>query len=221
MYCIACPLHSIARNVIAEKHHVGFEHASAFRTQRDGERVDDLVLNLCITIRCHGDRTWVTTRQLRVECDKPFLHKRSGESGMATEAGNLVHTAVQFDHGVSAGALMQTIDVLRDDGRHHAARLQRRQSQMPGVGGCIGHGLPAVIASGPITAAGRFAAEEALVLDGRRVPPGTQRIAIGRDAARSAQPGTRQDHVRGGPKTIQLLDRGDLRVRRVADVSRP
>ncbi len=127
---------------------------------------------------------------------QPLLNLFAGKSGAAVRAADDVRRAMQLDDQlrIRSGALMQTVDVLRDDAAEFAASFQidqramrrvRLRLEQPGIG------LQSPL---PISAAACFVFHE--VADGRRLAgrPDTVRPAIVGDAGLGRDSCSREDH---------------------------
>ena len=95
----------------------------------------------------------INTTQVGIVCLHLLLDRVALAALPAIQAQHSMQAAVQFDHIVAAGLIVQGIDVLRDQSADPATLLQRRQRLMRGIRSGLTHARPAEHRSRPITPA--------------------------------------------------------------------
>ena len=108
----------------------------------------DLRIRIAIR-RWNGIAKAKETSVLPLEC---LLNRRARVHGTAHEACRAMHIAVELDHAQAACALMQAVDVLRDQLRDPAQRLEPRKRAVRSVRPRPGKLRPAEHAATPIAA---------------------------------------------------------------------
>ncbi|MCY1423255.1 hypothetical protein D9M71_389630 [compost metagenome] len=110
----------------------------------------------------------------------------------AIEAQHPVQTAVEFDHVMAAGLVVQGVDVLGDQPADLSRALQPGQAVVGHVRLRQAHPWPAEHRPRPIAAPGRRGGEKLLVHHRLPAPPHALVVAIIGDARRCADAGTGQ-----------------------------
>src|SRR5690606_37921388 len=110
-------------------------------------------------------------KPLRIHRDHPVLQVRAFADGAAAETGDPVEPAVEIDDAAAARALVQAVDVLRDQDAAAFATLQFSKREMDPIGPRGGDEWPADHAACPVTLPRGFAAGEDLEGHRRRALP--------------------------------------------------
>jgi hypothetical protein len=131
------------------------------------------------------------------------LHEGARELGAAFETDHGVDIAVQFEHRVAAGLLVETVDVLREHEADLAVRLEPGQRMVAGVGHGPGQGGPADHAARPVAALDRSRLAKFRPQDRHLAAAHAVTVAVVRDAGRGRQPGAGQ-HQRLGIASQEL-----------------
>ena len=122
-----------------------------------------------------------------------ILHLLAHHLQSAPHAADQVEPAVQVDHAVVAGGLMEPIDVLGQNDLGSAHHLKACQGPMGVIRDSPAEPPPSDHAPRPIAPARCVIAHEGLVGDGLRALPVSIGVAIVRNAGICAAAGPRQD----------------------------
>ncbi|CAM2137963.1 hypothetical protein PT2222_100050 [Paraburkholderia tropica] len=171
--------HALARHVLAEKHHRRLEHAAASVACGNVEGVFAVEVEMGVAV---GGRFRERARERRIARLQLRLDRGARVLRAAGEAMHVADAAVQLDHAMTARALMQAVDVLRDERADAPRRFEPRERAMRAVGLREPDGRPAQHAARPVAAARAVRAEKLLQRDGRRTLPRAVFVAIAGDA---------------------------------------
>ena len=131
----------------------------------------------------------------------------------ATETEHFVDAAMQFDDIGAAGALMQPIDVLRDETLDAARCAELHECAMRGIRVGSREHRPTDHAACPVTAPRMLGIAKGLPLNGLRTHPITLEVPIAGDARRDAHasPGQHEQPLVPLDKLTERVERGGAR----------
>ena len=129
----------------------------------------------------------------RIRCTEPFLDQGTRVGAPAAQADHPIQPAMEFQHRSAAGLLVQSIDILSDDQGNPVQAFKMRQRMMAAARIGEADPRPAEKAPRPVALPRGRGTQEVVVIDGFRLLPVAVAVAVGRDAARCAQTGARQD----------------------------
>ncbi len=101
---------------------------------------------------------------------------------IAIQATHGIDASVQIDHVLTAGRLVQSIDVLRDELDDASATFETRQRMVGVVGARMPHATEADEAPRPVALSRALVSDEQLERDGRAALPLAIGIAVVRNA---------------------------------------
>src|SRR5271170_2868474 len=180
----------VARNVLAEKHHIRLEHAAAAPAGRHVKGREIGAVEVCVAV---GRFRCVQIEPVGVQPAEVVLQLFAGRSQLAIHAADKIDPAVQVDHPRVAGRLMQPVDVLGENELDSAHRLEPGQGAMSVVRPRLANAPPAAEAARPIAPTGLFVAHEGLEGHRLRALPLAVGVAIVGNARAGAAPGAGQD----------------------------
>ncbi len=154
----------------------------------DSEGAQALAFELGVSV---GGELGVDLRPARIEAGEARLERGAWAHGVAAEAADALEGAVELDHVIAAGAVMEPVDVLGDHPVDASAALERREGVMAGVGLGAGKASPSDEGARPVSLSRFGALHEGAVLDGIARAAARLGAAVVGDAALGA-------HARAG-----------------------
>lgn len=194
-------LHLRRRHGLAEEDDVGLEDPTADRAVGDHEVIglgqDGVRVRGDLDVAEFGD----PLQETRVQLQQQDVQLIAGEGVAAVQTANQLIVAVQVDHVLRAGPLVQPIDILSDHPGHDPGRLHAGQRIVALVRFGRMHLMPAQVVARPVVAAKVGAGDELGV--GDRVTRLGVGAAVVREPRVGGEPGAGQ---RGDPASGQSSD---------------
>lgn len=149
--------HALARHVFAEEHDRRLQQPAARGARRNAERVERGPFEVRVAIR---GRLGLRAQQFGIVGLEHDLDRRARMMRAAAEARDAVDSAVQFNDVAAARALVQAVDVLRDETLDPSRVAEPRQRHVRPVRPRAADDGPADHAARPIAPPRGIGAEE-------------------------------------------------------------